>query len=117
MSLGGERYGVFVYLIEGRGGYVPPNPGMGTIPPIRLDSPFHASSRINSLHTLRRNGSVVIHARAWLAATWLESGWLNLRSATSRRIATGSGGWGSCYTQWTIYTLECRRMQRLVLAM
>jgi len=31
---------------------------------------------------LRRNGSVVIHARAWLAATWLESDWLNHRSAT-----------------------------------
>ena len=71
-----------LYLIEGRGGGDLPNPGMGTIPPIRLDSPFHASSRINSLHTLRRNGSVVIHARAWLAATWLESDWLNLRSAT-----------------------------------
>ena len=32
--------------------------------------------------TLRRNDSDVIHARAWLAATWLESGWLTLRSTT-----------------------------------
>ena len=49
---------------------------------IGLAFPWDASSRINGLCMLRRNDSDVIHARAWLAATWLESGWLNLRSTT-----------------------------------
>jgi len=45
----------------------------------RLSMP---SSRINGLRMLRRNDCAVIHARAWLAATWLESGWLTPRSTT-----------------------------------
>ena len=43
------------------------------------------------------------HERVGTGKRRREVGECSQRLGPSRRIASGSGGWGSCYTHWTIH--------------